>query len=197
VRLVDLLDEAVHRMEQSLRDRIAEGKSGITEAEVHQVAEAIGYGAVKYYDLRRNPTSNYKFSYDQMLDTKGDTAVYLLYARVRLESIAAKAKTEFNIDVQELLKSGEQIIIEHPSERNLALFLMTFADMYEKTLEELYPCNLCEYVYKLSIAVAEFATQCKVLGSPEMKSRLLLCYASTLAMGQCFELLGIRNVTRI
>lgn len=197
VRLVDLLDEAVHRMEQSLRERIAEGKSGITEAEVHQVAEAIGYGAVKYYDLRRNPTSNYKFSYDQMLDTKGDTAVYLLYARVRLESIAAKAKTEFNIDVQELLKSGEQIIIEHPSERNLALFLMTFADMYEKTLEELYPCNLCEYVYKLSIAVAEFATQCKVLGSPEMKSRLLLCYASTLAMGQCFELLGIRNVTRI
>ena len=197
VRLVDLLDEAVTRMEQSLRERIAEGKSGITADEVHDVAEAIGYGAVKYYDLRRNPTSNYKFSYDQMLDTKGDTAVYLLYARVRLESIAVKAKAEFNVDIQDLLASGEQIVIEHPSERNLALNLLAFADMYEKTLDELFPCNICEYVYKLSIAVGEFATQCKVLGSPDMKSRLLLCHVSTLAMKQCFELLGIRNVMRI
>ncbi|GKY90812.1 hypothetical protein MPSEU_000054000 [Mayamaea pseudoterrestris] len=197
VRLVDLLDEAVVRMDQSLRERIAEGKAGITVDEVKSVAEAVGYGAVKYYDLRRNPTSNYKFSYDQMLDTKGDTAVYLLYARVRLESIAAKAKAEFNVDIQDLLKSGEEIVIEHPSERNLALNLMAFADMYEKTLEELFPCNICEYVYKLSTAVGDFVTQCKVLGSPEMKSRLLLCHVSTLAMGQCFDLLGIRNVMRI
>jgi arginyl-tRNA synthetase len=74
VRLVDLLDEAVGRMEASLRERIAEGKANISLEEVHGVAEAIGYSAVKYFDLSRNPKSNYKFSYDQMLDTKGDTA---------------------------------------------------------------------------------------------------------------------------
>jgi hypothetical protein len=71
---VDLLDEAVGRMEASLRERIAESKANISLEEVHGVAEAIGYGAVKYFDLSRNPKSNYKFSYDQMLDTKGNTA---------------------------------------------------------------------------------------------------------------------------
>ena len=46
VRLVDLLDEAVSRMEAQLKDRIAEKKANIAEDEVHAVAEAIGYGSV-------------------------------------------------------------------------------------------------------------------------------------------------------
>jgi arginyl-tRNA synthetase len=70
VRLVDLLDEAVTRMEAQLRERISSGSANISEDEVHKTACILGYGAVKYFDLRRNPTSNYVFSYDRMLDTK-------------------------------------------------------------------------------------------------------------------------------
>ncbi|KAL3909808.1 MAG: hypothetical protein SGILL_007937 [Bacillariaceae sp.] len=197
VRLVDLLDEAVSRMESSLNERIEQGRANITSEDVHKVAEAIGYGAVKYFDLRRNPTSNYKFSYDAMLDTKGDTAVYLLYARVRFESIMDKAKAEHGVDVQELIKSGEQIVIGHDSERKLALQLSSFTDVLDVTLEDLFPCHICEYVYNLSIAASDFVTQCRVLGSPEMKSRLLLCHVTASAMQQCFDLLGIRQVKRI
>ena len=197
VRLVDLLDESVKRMENSLNQRIEDGKANITKEEVHGVAEAIGYGACKYFDLRRNPTTNYKFSYDDMLDTKGNTAVYLLYARVRLESIIAKAKAEHGVDVEELIKSGETPTVEHPSERKLVLQLHLFADTMELTLEDLFPYHICEYVYNVSIAASDFVTNCKVLGSPEMKSRLLLCRSTIIAMEQCFDLLGIRHVTRI
>ncbi len=197
VRLVDLLDESVSRMESKLRERIQEGKANITEEEVHEVAEAIGYGAVKYYDLRRNPTSSYKFSYDEMLSTSGDTAVYLLYARVRLESIAAKAHAEFNVDVEDLLRNHHPVKITHPSERNLVLHLQKYADVMEQTLDDLYPYHICDYVYKLANAASEFVTKCRVLGDPEMSNRLLLCHATTLAMHQCFDLLGIRHIKRI
>ena len=200
VRLVDLLDEAVHRMETELRARIEEGKANITLDEVHEVAEAIGYGAVKYFDLRRNPTSNYKFSYDQMLDTKGDTAVYLLYTRVRLESIVAKAAAEHNIVVEELIQNGTTIEMTHASERNLALQLLNFTDMMEVTLEDLYPYHICEYVYKLATAASDFVTQCRVLNGDDrstMSSRILLCHVTTNAMRYCFNLLGIRHVKRI
>lgn len=197
VRLVDLLDEAVSRMEGTLTERISSGRANITPDEVHEVAEAIGYGAVKYFDLRRNPTSNYKFSYDAMLDTKGNTAVYLLYARVRFESIMRKAKSELDCDVDELIKSGEKIVITHESERNLALQIQSFADIIDLTLDDLLPYHICDYVYQLSIAGSDFVTQCRVLGSPEMKSRLLLCHVTAMAMHQCFELLGIRHVKRI
>jgi len=195
VRLVDLLDEAVFRMEATLNERITDGKASITPEEVHSVAEAIGYSAVRYFDLRRNPTTNYKFSYDQMLDTKGNTAVYLLYANARLASILTKAKEEYHVDVDELHNS--RIVISHPAERNLALVLQQFTDIMALTLDDLYPYHICDYVYNLSTTASEFCTQCKVLGSPEMNSRLLLCKATTMAMQECFNLLGIRHVQRI
>jgi arginyl-tRNA synthetase len=158
----------------------------------------MGYGAVKYFDLRRNPTSNYIFSYDRMLDTKGNTAIYLLYAHARLESIVTKGKAEHGVDVDTLIQEGRaKISLDHKSERNLGLHLQIFADSIEETLKDLYPYHICDFVYALSIAASEFVTQCKVLGSPEMESRLLLCRAAAITMRQCFDLLGIRHVMRI
>jgi arginyl-tRNA synthetase len=198
VRLVDLLDEAVSRMESSLTERIAEGKAAITEKDVGQVAAAMGYGAVKYFDLRRNPTSNYVFSYDRMLDTKGNTAIYLLYAHARLESIMSKGKDVHSVDVDALVaEKRAKITLSHKSERNLGLHLQFFADSIEETLDDLFPYHICDFLYALSIASSEFVTQCKVLGSPEMESRLLLCRATAITMRQCFDLLGIRHVMRI
>jgi arginyl-tRNA synthetase len=197
VRLVDLLDEAVNRMESSLKERIDDGTANITVDEVHKVAEAIGYGAVKFFDLSRNPTSNYKFSYDQMLDLKGKTAVYLLYAYARLHSICTKALNDHNVDVSKLIADKTPISLGHPSERNLAFNLLQFSDTMSVTLEDLFPYHICDYLYNLSIAASDFVTQCKVLGSPEMKSRLILCRATTMAMRECFDLLAIRHVDRI
>lgn len=201
VRLVDLLDEAVTRMEASLKER-GDGFTGvktkISEEEVHATASAMGYGAVKYFDLRRNPTSNYIFSYDRMLDTKGNTAIYLLYAHARLESIVTKGKAAHGVDVEALIGAGTaRIALAHKSERNLGLHLEFFADAIEETLKDLFPYHICDFLYALSIAASEFVTQCKVLGSPEMESRLLLCRATAITMRQCFDLLGIRHVMRI
>lgn len=47
--------------------------------------------AVKYYDLKQNRISTYNFDYDKMLDPKGNTAVYLMYAYARICSIMRKA----------------------------------------------------------------------------------------------------------
>lgn len=198
VRLVDLLDAAVKRMEESLQERNKEGKNVKSEEEIRATAEAMGYSAVKYFDLRRNPTSNYKFSYDQMLDTKGDTAIYLLYAYARLESIISKGKEKFGVNVDDIINKKEaNIVLSDPSERNLALHLQMFPDMIVEVLKDLYPFRVCEFLYSLSNAVSDFYTKCKVHGSPEMESRLLLCRASSLVMRQCFDLLAIRYVERI
>jgi arginyl-tRNA synthetase len=132
-----------------------------------------------------------------MLDTKGDTAVYLLYARVRLESIMTKALKEHGVNVRDLLDAKEPIVLGHESERRLALALAKFPDAMEETLDDLFPSHVCEYVYRVANAATDFVTQCKVLGSPEMRSRLLLCHVTALAIHQCFDLLGIRHVKRI
>eukprot|EP00591_Stephanopyxis_turris_P003072 CAMPEP_0195507194 /NCGR_PEP_ID=MMETSP0794_2-20130614/696_1 /TAXON_ID=515487 /ORGANISM="Stephanopyxis turris, Strain CCMP 815" /LENGTH=846 /DNA_ID=CAMNT_0040633797 /DNA_START=174 /DNA_END=2714 /DNA_ORIENTATION=+ len=197
VRLVDLLDEAVHRMETSLEQRIKENKASITLDQVPATAAVLGYGAVKYFDLRRNPASSYEFSYDRMLDTKGNTAIYLLYAHARLESICTKAKKDHGVDVEQLIKKGVKIALTQPPERNLALHLQLFADTLDLTLEDMLPYHICDFIYAASIAASDFVTQCRVLGSPEMESRLLLCRSTAIVMRKCFDLLGIRYVMSI
>ena len=72
-----------------------------------------------------------------------------------------------------------------------------FADMIVEVLDDLYPYRVCDFLYALSQAVSEFITKCKVIGSDEMESRLLLCRASAIVMRQCFQLLAIQHVDRI
>lgn len=56
-----------------------------------------------------------------MLDLKGNTAVYLLYAHARIAGIVRKA----NKDVQQLAREAT-ISLDHPKEQELALHLCKF-----------------------------------------------------------------------
>ncbi|XAR67064.1 Arginine--tRNA ligase [Bertholletia excelsa] len=190
VRLVDLLDEAKSRCKAALVER---GKADEwTEEELEQTAEAIGYGAVKYADLKNNRLTNYTFNFDQMLNDKGNTAVYLLYAHARICSIIRKSGE----DMEELKKTGT-IVLGHPDERVLGLHLLQFAETVEEACNNLLPNVLCEYLYNLSEYFTKFYSNCQVVGSAEETSRLLLCEATAVVMRKCFHLLGIVPVYKI
>ncbi|XP_073140656.1 arginine--tRNA ligase, cytoplasmic-like isoform X1 [Henckelia pumila] len=190
VKLVDLLDDAKSKCKATLIER---GKAKEwTEVELDEIAEAVGYGAVKYADLKNNRTTNYTFSFDQMLNDKGNTAVYLLYAHARICSIIRKSGK----DMEELKKKGS-IDLAHPDERRLGLHLLQFAEHVEESCTNLLPNVLCEYLYNLSEHFTKFYTNCQVVGSTEETSRLLLCEATAIVMRKCFHLLGITPVYKI
>lgn len=91
VRLVDLLDEARDRARKILDERVKAGNSPITkEEDIEYAAEQLGYGGVKYFDLRQNRLSDYVFNYDRMLSPDGETAVYMEYTYARIRSIIRK-----------------------------------------------------------------------------------------------------------
>uniref|UniRef100_A0A0D9WD57 arginine--tRNA ligase n=1 Tax=Leersia perrieri TaxID=77586 RepID=A0A0D9WD57_9ORYZ len=194
VRLIELLDEAKSRSKSELLQRLTENGKIVdwTEEELENTSEAVGYGAVKYADLKNNRLTNYTFSFEQMLSDKGNTAVYLQYAHARICSIIRKS----NKDVEELKLSGA-ISLDHPDERVLGLYLIRFAEVVEEACTNLLPNVLCEYLYNLSEMFTRFYTNCQVVGSPEETSRLLLCQATAVVMRQCFELLGITPVYKL
>ena len=84
----------------------------IDEAELEAAACAMGYGAVKYADLRNSRLTNYKFSFDTMLALNGNTAVYLLYAHARIAGIVRKSGR----DVEALLAEGKAVQLDIPRE---------------------------------------------------------------------------------
>ena len=56
---------------------------------------------------------------------------------------------------------------------------------------------LCEYLYEMCNSFTKFYQACKVIGDPEMKSRLLLIYAVDKVLRKGYELLGIGYLERI
>jgi len=186
---VELLDEAKQRCVDTIKER----RPDITPDELEEASSAMGYGAVKYADLKGHRISNYKFSYDEMLSMNGNTAVYLLYAHARIASILRKSGK----DPVAMAKGGAKIVLVHEAEVALALHISRFPEAIEAMLENMLPNRITDYLYDLSGVFNQFYTECQVVGSPEEESRLLLAEAAAIVMRQCFELLGITPLYRI
>eukprot|EP00644_Phytophthora_capsici_P004374 jgi/Phyca11/565311/estExt2_Genewise1.C_PHYCAscaffold_170498 len=197
VRLVELLDEAKVRMKAQLVERIEAGQTSLPMDQVDAAAEKLGYGAVKYFDLRQSPTSNYIFSFDRMLSTNGDTAVYLMFAYARLSSIIRKSGVDMAALVAQQQKEGNVLKPEHLTEQALVIELLQLQDVIVFINKDLSSNRLCSYLYTISEKVQTFVTACRVLGSEEQSSRLLLCDATLKVMKTCFSLLGIDPLDQI
>lgn len=195
VRLVDLLDEARDRALAQLQERAEGDRCQVGPEEMRKAAESIGYGSVKYFDLKQHRGTDYVFDYDRMLSPDGDTNVYLQYAHARICSILRKA-ADSGVDVDALLASGE-IQVQQPQECALATELLRLSEVVALVASDLCPHRLCGYLYNLSIKFTDFYMKNKVLGSPEQDSRLRLCHVAALTMRKCMELLGIVPVFRI
>ena len=83
-----------------------------------QTARKLGIGAIKYADLQNNLSTNYVFSFDRMLDLKGNTAIYLQYAHVRVSAVLDKTQ----IDVQNV--TPQEFRFKAKEERALALHIL-------------------------------------------------------------------------
>merc|ERR1712142_545516 len=90
VKLSDLLDEGLKRSMDTLLDKGRDKE--LTEEELLAAQTSVAYGCIKYAGLCHNRVMDYVFSFDKMLDDKGNTAVYLLYAYTRVRSIQHTSK---------------------------------------------------------------------------------------------------------
>ena len=119
VKLADLLDEAVSRAADLVRQKNAD----LSNEEVTKIANAVGIGAVKYADLSKNRTSDYVFDWDNMLSFDGNTAPYLQYAYTRVASLLRKAGDDISNSVSGSLN------IREPAEHRLGVALLQFEEV--------------------------------------------------------------------
>ena len=188
VKLEDLLDEAVQRAAEVVREKAQD----LTEDEIQERAAQVGIGAVKYADLSTSPNRDYKFDLDQMVSLNGDTSVYLQYAYARIQSI--------------LRKAGEVRPSAHPeleladAERALGLHLDAFGGTVFEAAAEYAPHKLAAYLYQLASLYTSFYDKCPVLKAetPEqVQNRLFLCDLTARTLHQGMSLLGIRTPERL
>lgn len=77
----------------------------LTPEELVKAQRAVAFGCIKYADLSHNRINDYIFSFDKMLDDRGNTAAYLLYAFTR---IRYNPTTSFSICSLQQKKTKEE-----------------------------------------------------------------------------------------
>jgi len=187
VGLESLLDEGVQRALA-----LTAGDEGLEASERQRVAETVGIGAIKYADLCQNRTTDYVFSYDKMLELKGNTAAYMQYAVARVEGVLDKG----GIDREALRRSAPAIQPADPKERALALEILRFGEVLEDVETDYRPNLLTAWLFDLAGCYSGFYDSLPILKAPEPErtSRLALCDLTGRVLRKGLELLGIGTV---
>jgi arginyl-tRNA synthetase len=182
VPLRDVLDEAVQRARKIVEEKNPE----LNEADKIDIAQKIGLGAIKYYDLSQYRMTDYVFSWDRMLSFHGNTAPYLQNAYVRVRSIFRKAG--------ESPPRVANLSLNEAAEVNLAKRLCQFAEVVPQVLNDFRPNILANYLFELANAFHAFYEVCPVLKSEESarNSRLALCELTARVLQRGLDLLGIQ-----
>lgn len=186
IKLVDLLDEAVKRAKDELVLRSDEIE------DIDGAAANIGLAAVKYFDLRQVRSQPYKFSFERVLDPKGNTAVYLLYGYARICAIFRKA----GISEAEL-NMNDAFQIKSPEERAIIVSCLGFSDLIESILIDLQCHRICDFLWNLTKLFSDFYQKFRVVGSEDQNNRLIICFIVKQYMSVAFDLLGINPLVRI
>ncbi len=186
VKLIDLLDEAVIRAKDTIKDR-----ANFSNDEVASLAKIIGIGAVKYSDLSINRESNYIFDWDKMLSFDGNTSLYMQYAYARIQSILKK----FAGDISGSVELGSDI------EHKLAIMLLSFEDILQKIAHDATPHTITSFLYDLATIFMRFYEQSPILRDDVPNnvkmSRIMLSTVVARTIKKGLEILGIEVVDRL
>ncbi|MDN3507179.1 MAG: arginine--tRNA ligase [Simkaniaceae bacterium] len=187
-KLIDLITQAVARATAIFKERLPEA----SDQEIQELGTILGVDAIKYADLSSHRLKDYVFSYDRMLRFEGNTAAFLLYAYVRIQGIKRKVGKD-----PAALVGNVPIKLQEPSEIDLALHLRRFGETLESMARELLPNRLCEYLYELAEKFNAFFRDCRVEGSDQEESRLLLCEATARILAKGLDILGLKTLPKM
>jgi arginyl-tRNA synthetase len=175
IELNEVLNEAVERAKKLGNETIN--------------AKAVGIGAIKYFDLLHQPTTNINFDWDRMFALEGNSGPYLQYTVARTNSVLAKVK----------VKNGKLNVGENPNGEELTVLrnLIKFPEVIQNAAESYSPNLLCNYLYDLAQKYNGFYNKHKIIGSESEEFRLALTAGVGQVLKNGLKLLGIQTPERM
>ncbi len=178
IKLEQILEEAVKMAKKINPDK--------------KIAEAVGIGAVKYNDLKRSPSSDYVFNWQEALNLEGNSGPYLQYTYVRTQSVLEKSKDSLSQS-----KSLNQSL--NKDELYLTRMIQQFPNTIKQAGYKFSPNLLTNYLFKLAHQYNLFYQKYPILKSNKdtRKIRLVLTKATGQVIKNGLEILGIKTVSKM
>ncbi len=186
-KLIDLLKTSIKITSKIINKK----KNNIKN--INKYAKIIGINTLKYSDLSNKLNRNYIFDQKKMLQYNGNTASFLMYAYVRINSIKKKFK---KIKIKKIIKK-HNVNIKKKAEINLSIHILQYKHIIQETVANLNPNILTTYLYKLSEKFHIFFHSCNVITSQYKYSRLIICDLTRKILKKGLRLLGLQVVTKM
>ncbi len=181
VLLDDVLTQSISKASELLKDR------DMGPEEKQRIAQTIGVGAVKYTDLSQNRTRDIVFDWDRMLSMDGDSAPYLQYAYVRIQSILRKSES-----LSPELIRGRSLV--HDTEHALVKKIALFPDAIRKAAAQHAPHIIANYAFELAQSFSTFYTNVQILKTEDSTLRATRIYLCTMAADVLKRALGLLGI---
>ena len=191
IKLKDLLVEAEERAYKLAKELSPD----FTEEEYKEIAKTAGHGGVKYSDLSHSIGTDYKFDWDKMLATDGNSAIYLLMTYARTRGLSRKA----GVDVNDMIGKAK-LILDDEHELKLAKKIASILDVWPGVVRDLTPNVLLGYLYELAREFSSFWNSCPVLKleDEELKqSRMLFAAIVGRIIEWGLSMIGIKVLEKV
>ena len=167
---------------------------GLTPAEIDEISETVGLGALKYFLLKVDPRKNMLFNPKESIDFNGNTGPFIQYTYARIRSVLRKA-------AEQGMAIGNYSAVL-PNEKEIAL-IQTLAD-FPSTVQEAgrdySPAVIANYVYELVKQYNQFYHDYSILREEDAavrSLRLTLCEVTARVVKTGMGLLGIKVPERM
>ena len=188
-------DDIVNEMISIARQKTEElGKvKDFTEAELTELYETIGLGALKFFLLRVDPKKKMVFNPEESIDFHGFTGPFVQYTYARIKSVLRKVRGEWSV-----VSAEHQPLL--PLEKEIIILLEQFPATVEEAATLYDPSKIALYVFNLAKTFNSFYTEHSIANaeSEEKKTlrvKLAQLTAQTLQTGM--HLLGIKMPERM
>lgn len=176
------------------------------EAAIDYIASVAGLSAVIVQDFSAARHKDYSFAWNRMLDSRGDTGVYLQYAHARLCGIERNSP----IELPKLQDDGLIPAIHHLKEDSafdLAFALSEYPDVIDQAMAQSDPQIMVGYLMSIGHYIGVATRELRVKGltdradqdqaTPEGVERGWLLWSARQVLSSGMKMLGLQPLERM
>lgn len=190
-RVIDA-DDIIGEMTELAAKEIRKRDEDIAQKELDKRSRAIALAAIKFHMLKIAVQKDLLFNPAESISFEGETGPYIQYSFARAKSILRKAKNFKRPESFDLLFSRE--------EQLLAKLLLKFPKEVEKSLKQLSPHVVCQFLIELAESFNSFYHKHRVIQaeSKELRNqRLALVEATAQVLKNGLHLLDIEAIEKM
>ncbi|XP_002746843.1 putative arginine--tRNA ligase, mitochondrial isoform X1 [Callithrix jacchus] len=189
---VTFLEDVLNEIQLRMLQNMASIKTTKELKNPQETAERVGLAALIIQDFKGLLLSDYKFNWDRVFQSRGDTGVFLQYTHARLHSLEETFGCGY-------LNDFNTACLQEPQSVSILQHLLRFDEVLYRSSQDLQPRHIVSYLLTLShlAAVAHKTLQIKDSPPEVAGARLRLFKAVRSVLANGMKLLGITPVCRM